>query len=117
MAIMETGVAHAISSSSIQSKAPKVEKVKLVKNEDSEEPHYKLYPNVTTQIDEKGELSSITHRILLVCSIFSFTQYKIGEVKDYELQAKYDELCENEKLEEDRKHMETKGFEPLTIFL
>ena len=59
MAIVAISFAPIIASSSIQTKAYKIEKVKLVNEEDREESHYNLYPILITQIDDKRSLSSI----------------------------------------------------------
>lgn len=53
-----------------------------------------------TKIDELGALSAIPPMVFLVCDIWAFYHYKIGEVGDDELWEVYEKLCVDGKLKE-----------------
>lgn len=78
-------IAMASTSKKFQSKAGKEKKVTLIKSTSYEESNYKLHPEVTTQIDDKGMFSSIQPRVLLVKDIVSYIHCNISEIGDFEL--------------------------------
>ena len=65
---------------------------KIIRNDQRPPPNFKNTVNINTPIDDVGELSSISPRVLIVQDIKSCYQCKIEEIGYFKIRPSYDKL-------------------------